>query len=84
VRLVYLHEFVAEFSGPDPSVQKQIRKRLDELARADFRTFPHQSLKGSQLKGLYKYRAGDWRLIYQIRGEEVCFVTLGHRSDVYR
>ena len=84
MRLVYLHEFVAEFTGLDRSIQKQMRKKLDELARTDFKSFPHQPLKGSQFKGLYKYRVGDWRLIYQTRGEEVCFITLGHRSDVYR
>ena len=84
MRIVYLHEFVVEFNGLDRPVQKQIWKKLDELARTDFKSYPHQALKGSQFEGLYKYRVGDWRLIYQIRGEEVCFVTLGHRSDVYR
>lgn len=84
MRIVYLHEFVAEFANQDRSIQNLIRKKLDELARTDFKLFPHQPLKGSQFKGLYKYRVGDWRLIYQIRGEEICFVTLGHRSDVYR
>lgn len=84
MRLVYLHEFVEEFTELDRAVQRQIRKKLDELARSDFRSFVHHPLKGSQFKGLYKCRAGDWRLIYQIRGEEVCFVTLGHRSEVYR
>ena len=84
MRLVYLHDFVVEFAGLERFVQKQIRKKLEELARANFRSFPHQALKGSQFKGLYKVRAGDWRLIYQIRGKEIYFVTLGHRSDVYR
>lgn len=84
MRLVYLHEFVGEFTGLDRSIQKQGRTKLDELARTDFRSFPHQPMKGTQFKGLYKYRVGDWRLIYQIRGKEVCFITLGHRSDVYR
>lgn len=83
MRLVYLHEFLAEFLRQERSVQEHMRKRLDEMARADFRTFPHQPLKGLQFKGLYKYRVGDWRLIYQIRGDEVCFITLGHRSEVY-
>jgi addiction module RelE/StbE family toxin len=84
VRLVYLHEFLAEFADLDRSVQGQIRRKLDELARADLSSFPHQALKGGQFKGLYKLRVGDWRLIYQIRGDEIRFVTLGHRSDVYR
>ncbi len=84
MRLVYLHEFVEEFTRLGRSIQNNLRKKLDELTRQDFDSFAHQPLKGSRFKGLYKYRVGDWRLIYQIRGEEMCFVTLGHRSDVYR
>jgi addiction module RelE/StbE family toxin len=84
VRLVYLHEFVAEFLDLDRSVQAALRRKLDEMARAEFKSFPHQPLKGSQFKGLHKLRAGDWRLIYQIRGEEIWFITLGHRSEIYR
>ncbi len=84
MRIVYLHEFLAEFAALDRPVQQQLRKKLDEMARADLASFPHQPLKGPQFKGLYKHRAGDWRLIYQIRGDEVCFITLGNRADVYR
>lgn len=84
MQLIYLHEFLTEFVALDRSVQNQIRKKLDELARIPFDGYPHQPLKGAQFKGLYKYRVGDWRLIYQLRDEEVCFVTLGHRSEVYR
>jgi mRNA interferase RelE/StbE len=84
MQLIYLHEFVMELKSLDKTVQKQIHKKLDELSRQDFKTLSHQPLKGSRFKGLYKYRIGDWRLIYQIRAAEVCFVTLGHKSDVYR
>ncbi len=80
----YFHEFLVEFLSLDKGVQRQLRKKLDEMHRASFDQFPHQALTGEQFKGLFKLRVGDWRLIYKIADEEGLFVTLGHRSEVYR
>jgi addiction module RelE/StbE family toxin len=84
VTIKYLHEFLAEFLSLDRGVQRQLRKKLDEMHRAAFDEFPHQALTGDQFKGLFKLRVGDWRLIYKMEEGEILFVTLGHRSDVYR
>lgn len=80
----YLHEFLVEYPSLDRGIQRQLFKRLDELHRAELAQFPHEALKGEQFKGLFKLRVGDWRLIYRITGGEVLFVTLGHRSEVYK
>ena len=80
----YLHEFLVEFLTLDKGIQRLLRKKLDELARAPGDGFPHVALKGEQFKGLYKLRVGDWRLVYKLNDGEVTFVTLGHRSEVYR
>lgn len=39
-----------------------------------------------QLKGLWRYRVGEYRIIAEIKDEEVLIlvVDVGHRSDVYR
>ena len=79
----YLHEFLVELDGLDKAVRKRVRKKLDEVSRASFGGFPHQPLKGDQFKGLFKLRVGDWRLIYRIETNEILFITLGHRSEVY-
>lgn len=84
MKVRYLHEFLVEFEALDKGVQKQIRKKLDGLYRVESSSFLHQPLRGKQFKGLYKLRAGDWRLIYQIVSDECVFITLGHRSEVYR
>jgi addiction module RelE/StbE family toxin len=84
VTVTYLHEFLVEFLSLDRGVQRQLRKKLDEMHRASLEQFPHQALTGAQFKGLFKLRVGDWRLIYKIVGSEVLFITLGHRSEVYK
>ena len=81
--LKYLHEFLAEFEKLDKSVRRQLFRKLDEMQRTPMEGFSHQALKGTQFKGLFKLRVGDWRLVYRITGREVLFVTLGHRSEVY-
>ena len=83
MRLASLHEFLAELLGLDKSVQRQLKRKLDEMHRMELDRFPHQALKGEQFKGLYKIRVGDWRLIYRIRGGDIVFITVGHRSEVY-
>ena len=80
----YLHEFLAEFLSLERGVQRQLFKTLDELHRSDLKAFPHEALTGDQFKGLFKLRAGDWRLIYRVTIGEVVFITLGHRSEVYK
>ena len=82
--LKYLHEFMTAYENLDRSARKPILKKLDELRRAEFSSYPHQALKGEQFRGLYKLRVGDWRLIYKLHDKECLFVTLGHRSEVYR
>jgi mRNA-degrading endonuclease RelE of RelBE toxin-antitoxin system len=79
-----MHEFLIEFEALESRIQKQLRKRLDDTHRSSLDGFPHEALQGKQFEGLYKFRAGDWRMIYRIIGKDVVFVTLGHRSDVYR
>ena len=79
----YFHEFIEELESLDRSVQKQIKNKLKELFRTPFDSYTHLTLKGPQFRGLYKARAGDWRLVYKIVGRELHFITLGHRSRVY-
>jgi len=39
-----------------------------------------------QFKGSWRYRVGDYRIIAEIKDEEVLIlvVDVGHRSDIYR
>lgn len=84
MQILYLHDFIEELERLDNDVQKQIKSKLKELYRTPFGQLAPLALKGAQFKGLYKLRVGDWRLIYKVQRSELIFVTLGHRSEVYR
>jgi mRNA interferase RelE/StbE len=84
VQILYFHEFIEELDRLDRDAQKRNKDKLRELYRTPFAQHAPLALKGAQFKGLYKLRLGDWRLIYKIQGKELLFITLGHRSEVYR
>lgn len=59
-------------------IQNAIENRL-AVAPADF----GKPLRHSA-KGLWSLRAGDWRVIYQIREETILILRIGHRREVYK
>ncbi len=66
----------------EPELAKRLIQALDELEEDPFQGKP---LKG-ELKGLYSYRVGSYRVVYQIRKHEllVIVIDIGHRRDIYR
>ena len=64
-------------------ILKYIRQRLDNTPE-DPRRYG-EALTGS-LSGLWRYRIGTFRLICEIKDEEVLIwvLTLGHRKEIYR
>ncbi len=37
----------------------------------------------NKLKGLYKLRVGDYRVVYEIKYAELLIKFIGHRKDIY-
>jgi mRNA interferase RelE/StbE len=65
------------------SVQERIVRRVEALA-ADPR--PRGSVKLEGEADLYRIRVGVYRVVYQVRDNELIVLVLrvGHRRDVYR
>jgi mRNA interferase RelE/StbE len=63
--------------------RERIAPKIDALAE-DPR--PHGCKKLSGEEDLWRIRVGDYRVLYQIRDDEllVLIVGVGHRSDIYR
>lgn len=63
-----------------PEARRILDKIEKELsARAD--NYP--LLKG-EFAGLRKLRAGDYRVIFAILGQDVLVLRIGHRRDIYK
>jgi mRNA interferase RelE/StbE len=62
----------------------EARRVLDKIEK-NLRTkaASYSALKG-EFAGLRKYRAGNYRVIFSIVGEDVLVLRIAHRKDVYR
>ncbi|MFI4910858.1 MAG: type II toxin-antitoxin system RelE/ParE family toxin [Sedimentisphaeraceae bacterium JB056] len=65
------------------NVQKKLSTALRKLAS---NPTPNQSKKLSGMDGLFRLRAGDYRVIYKIENDKliILVVRIAHRKDVYR
>ena len=68
----------------DPPVAKRIVEQIAWLAQ-HFDKIKPEALKGN-MAGLFKYREGDYRIIYEPLYKEKVIVVheIGHRSEIYK
>jgi len=79
-KIEYKSSVARDLKKLDKSVAKHILQQLEtSLSENPNCGLP---LKG-QFKGLFKYRIGDYRVIYTMTREEVLILRVGHRSKVY-
>lgn len=66
----------------EPDLCKRVLRVLDDLTHDPYEGKP---LKG-EFKGLYSYRVGSYRVIYQIYKRQlvVLVIDIGHHRDIYR
>jgi mRNA interferase RelE/StbE len=64
-------------------LQKQIGRKIDLLAQEPKRANV-KKLEG--YPDLYRFRSGDYRIIYQVRDQEVLIIVIriGHRREIYK
>ena len=72
-----------QFKKLSKAVQRQIKPVIDTLANNP-RPHGYIELHG-KLKGLYRVRSGDYRIIYTVSDQTLLVLVLkiGDRSDIY-
>ncbi len=72
-----------ELHALERAIQLRIATHIDSLAG---QPFPPGSKKLQGEPGVYRIRAGDYRILYRVDGKRVTVLILkiGHRRDVYR
>lgn len=80
-RLIYTQRAAKDIQGLDPKTKERVRKALlryenDPLRHAERLT---QSKLGS-----YRFRIGDYRVVFDLEGEELVVLRVGHRSEIYK
>jgi mRNA interferase RelE/StbE len=80
--IVFTPEAAREFEALDSTVKERVEAALDQLALAPL------SLRNQikRLKGQIglRLRVGDWRIIFQLRSDEILVLMIARRSEAYR
>ncbi len=68
----------------DPALQTRILDKLEWMEQ-NAELLRHQALRGKEWGGCFKYRVGDYRIIYQVEWstEKLVILKVGHRREVY-
>jgi mRNA interferase RelE/StbE len=68
----------------DASVQTRLLNRIEWMGE-NAELIRHQTLQGEEWHGCFKYRVGDYRIIYQMdrSTSKLIILKVGHRREVY-
>ena len=81
-KLAYTTEAREQISSLQKPVRAQLKKAIDRLALE-----PKLGKRlTDDLDGLWSYRSGDWRIIYQVHHQEllIIIIAVGDRKDIYK
>ena len=79
---IFSRDFDDDFFKLPAGIQTRIESSIDRLGMTLDR-FPHYRMQGA---GVYRFRVGDYRVIYNFdRSKGTLFLlAVGHRREVYR
>jgi mRNA interferase RelE/StbE len=80
-RLVYTHRAIKDIRRLEPAVKKRIGKTLLRYEEDPLKYAVR--LTESKL-GTYRFRIGDYRAIFDLEGDEIVVLRVGHRRDIYK
>ena len=80
-KLVYTQRAAKDISKLQRNVKERIKRTLERYAENPF--FYARKMTGPTL-GTYRFRVGNYRVIFDIEGDELIILRVGHRSEIYR
>ncbi|MBI4690311.1 MAG: type II toxin-antitoxin system RelE/ParE family toxin [Nitrospirae bacterium] len=69
-----------------PLINERLKKRIKTAIEIRLMTAPHlygEPLRKT-LKGYWKLRVGDYRVVFKIVGDEIRILGIIHRKEVYK
>jgi len=83
-KIVFTKNAYKSFRRIPENVVDRIRKKLDQIAKDPYTK--RSNVTKLQNRQGYRLRVGDWRVIYDIRTDELIILVLkvGSRGEIYR
>jgi mRNA interferase RelE/StbE len=80
-RLVYTHRAERDIKRLESDTKDRIGKALIRFSEEPLRFAKKLS---DSILGEYRFRIGDYRVIFDIEGKEIVALRVGHRREIYR
>jgi len=80
-KLVYTHRASRDIRKLEENVKKRIGKALKKYEEEPLK---YASKLTDPALGTYRFKIGDYRVIFDIESEEIVVLRIGHRKDIYR
>jgi mRNA interferase RelE/StbE len=79
--LVYTRRAEKDIKKLNPSIKRQIGKAILKLQDSPLE-YP-EKLTDPKI-GTYRFRIGDYRVIFDIEGKDIVILRAGHRKEIYK
>jgi len=83
VEVVFSARARKEWSRLEHSVQTQLRKKMAFYLQSGQPLLFAETLKDNSL-GKFRFRIGDYRVIFDIADDNILVLRVGHRKDIYK
>ena len=82
VKVEWTEKAITDLEKLDKLVAQRILRKVTWCAN-NFERAILEPLAGD-LKGIFKLRAGDWRVLYTVEDGTIVIQLIGHRRDIYK
>lgn len=80
-KLVYTFRAERDVAGLDSKTKERIGKTLLRYREDPLR---YAEKLSDSILGTYRFRIGDYRVIFDLEGDEIVVLRVGHRREIYR
>lgn len=80
-KIFYTQTAVDDIDKLDPVSKKRIGKKIQALSKDPL---SHARKLINSSLGYYRWRIGDYRIIFDLDGNRIIVLRVGHRKEIYR
>lgn len=78
--LVYTRRAARDIAALDAMAQDRMKRALERFVRDPF---AHTQRLTTPMIGQYRFRVGDYRVVFDRVGNEIVILRVGHRREIY-
>lgn len=75
-------KFIKSLEKLDESNGREVKKKLHFLAKQENPLFFAKKIKGH--KNIFRFRAGDYRIVFELYENQISLIATGHRKEIYK